>query len=401
MRVWRSIDDRGNSVEHRETAEWRQVSTLDADGRRVKVVTRLPDSRIGQEDHFAYADDPVPPKGAPAVQLHSAKGTNISERQFQRFLEQLPPLPQWTPDLRDVGIGYGERADEPRVGSPRHPWGRYTRDVRDGWVRSVADLLGKRIQITAAQTASDRVEITDDWGGTRFDQLRNTASLGAEDGGRVPAVTSQDQFGRIAQIVTNDLGFPAEGWFGENLVVRYHYPQLLANELLSSGGVEGLWMEFIDVRTGEVLLDSRRLGVTGRSPVFEAAGGVVESLGDELFVAVWFGHTLQTSTDRYALLPLNGGEPWRSLVTGGTEEPMLWTRVDYTDSRLRLHIRSSEGDLIVEAPRRGRGSVRVVHPAGLDLPLSPSESAANVGDTAGIPSNNGGQPRRRPAGPQA
>ncbi len=78
--------------------------------------------------------------------------------------------------------------------------------------------------------------------------------------------------------------------------------------------------------------------------------------------------------NRYALIPLHGGVLWRTVETGGTSEPMLWSRVDYTDSLLRVHVRLDDGDLIFEAPRSGNAPVRVIHPQKIDPPLQLSDS---------------------------
>ncbi len=175
--------------------------------------------------------------------------------------------------MRDTGLGYGEETMVAGTYGPMHPWCGCVRKPNENTLTTTLDILGQRMTVVAVQHSDERFELTDDWGGSRTDIVRNSASIGGEEGGgKKPAVTSFDQLGRIVhrivQMVTNDMGFPVETWFGETLVVRYHYPQLAASEVLKSGGVRGLWLEFVDARTGDLVLDSRALGELRSAPRF-------------------------------------------------------------------------------------------------------------------------------------
>lgn len=373
---WKSRNAHGNLVEYSASSQWQRESTFDDEGRQVSIVLRRSDGSV-QQQHSAYAVSAPTAEGTAGAEHPSAVGTNLTSEEFQSYVQQLPPLPPWTQSLRETALGFdGPAADDAGSGAPNHPWGHYTSEVREGWARSRVELLGAKMQVTAVVLDSDWVHLTDDWGGYRFDRVSETSAFGGSHGGRLPAVTSLDRIGPIVQVVTNSSGFPVETWYGETFFVRYHYPQLTASEILLEGGADGLWSEFIDARTGEILLDSRALGRTGSAPRFEAAGGVVESLGEGLFVPVRIRHGLYSRMHRYALIPLDGGILWRSVETGGTGEPMLWSRVDYTDSLLRVHVRLDDGDLIFEAPRGGSDRVRIIHPEKVDLPLQLASPAA-------------------------
>lgn len=187
-----------------------------------------------------------------------------------------------------------------------------------------------------------------------------------------PAVASYDALGRIVEVVTNEDGYPTETRYGETLVARYHYAHVDGVlPLPDHGGLGNFWVELIDARTGNRLVDSRALPTTGARPLFSAGGpnirwGVIESVGDELFAVVY--HDVG-SGERYALLPLDEGPVWRTVQAAGTEAPELRSLVHYTDNRLRIEFRFDHTDVVVEAPRRGSSAIRVAWPQGLTLPV--------------------------------
>ena len=140
------------------------------------------------------------------------------------------------------------------------------------------------------------------------------------------------------------------------------------------------WIELIDTRTGGTILDTRLFEDAPAMPWFIVlAGGL--TTGDVLVRAELGGplHAVVSAAgSTYALLPVDGGELWRSAevyADGWSHQDAYRARLDYTESWMRLHL-GLPGDgygVVVEAPRRASSAVpaRLLHP---DLPLPAIDS---------------------------
>ncbi len=323
---------------------------FDGSGRLVKHVVRYSDGRVDVDDLlYGHPQDEVRPEGAHIMSPGEdafATGRNLTQQEFDDFLARLPPPPQSPYAFLDS----------------EHPWGY---DRREG-ARTDFRLLHQEMAVESARIGERWLRITDSRGGVRHDYYTKNI----EEGGR--HVGSFDALGRIAHVVTNDEGYLAQVWYGENLVASYHYVPVEAE------GLAAFWFELVDARTGRQLLDSRSLSIAAAQPRFSALGGAVESVDDEIFAVV--NHDLRDhgvrGGERYALLPLHEGPVWRTVLVAGTEEHELRSRVHYTDDRLKVEFLLNSyfngnfyPDLVVEAPRRGSSPIKVTWPQDITLPL--------------------------------
>ncbi|MXW03325.1 MAG: hypothetical protein F4X59_03115 [Holophagales bacterium] len=376
-------DDDGVLVERFTGARRTVEDFFDEYGNVERVVTRYPDGRSVTE-RLAYGQ-PSPDGGE---RFPVARGRNMSREEMDGLLSLLPPLPE-TSRKTELGLYRGRpRSVDGAASDPGHPWGYHWKEHGDGFARTTFRLLHQEIEVESVRLGDKRLDeewlrVTDSRGGLRHDRLTKSARLEQDCGGGpwncdtvvLPAVASYDSVGRIAQVVTNDEGYPAETWYGETLVARYHYPHVDGvRPLPPHGGLGDFWVELIDVRTGRRLLDSRALPTTSARPLFSAGGttiksGVVESVDDALFAVVNNGPFLA----RYALLPLGEGPVWRTVQAAGTEAPELRSLVHYTDDRLRIEFQFDHTDLVVEAPRRGASPIKVMWPKDITLPFRVGE----------------------------
>lgn len=343
-------------------------SFFDEYGNVEREVTRYPDGRSVTE-HRAFGR-PLS-DGSESVPL--ARARNMSRERMDGFLSRLPPLPGASRRTElDLYRGRPRSVGEIASG-PGHPWGHHWKERYNGSTRTIFRLLHQEMEVESVRLGEDRLRISDSRGGVRHDSLTETAWLDRScHCVAFPAVASYDALGRIVEMVTNEDGYPTETRYGETLVARYHYAHVDGVlPLPDHGGLGDFWVELIDARTGNQLVDSRALPTTGARPLFSAGGpnirwGVIESVGDELFAVVY--HDAR-SGERYALLPLDEGPVWRTVQAAGTEAPELRSLVHYTDDRLRIEFRFDHTDVVVEAPRRGSSAIEVTWPNGLTLPL--------------------------------
>lgn len=367
---------------------------FDEYGNVERSVTRYADGRSLME-HFAYGRS-LPDEGE---RFPVAQGRNMTREKMDEFLSRLPPLPGTSRKAAlDLYRGRPRPADETSP-DPGHPWGHHWKERGDGFARTTFRLLHQEMEVESVRLGKKRLDeqwlrITDSRGGLRHDRLTRTPHLEQDCNVRyhagekrrqrspwscdvvpLPAVASYDAVGRIVHVVTNDEGYPSETWYGETLVARYHYAHVDGvRPLPPHGGLGYFWVELIDARTGEHLLDSRTLPTTSAKPLFNAGGtyiksGVIESVDDELFAVV--RHDVFVGL--YALLPLGEGAVWRTVEAAGTEATELRSLVHYTDERLRIEFRFDQTDLVVEASRRGSSAVRVTWPKDITLPFRAGE----------------------------
>lgn len=363
-----------------EVSPFTEDSFFDAYGNVERVVIRYPDGRSVTE-HRALGR-PSPDGGG---RFPVARGRNMSREQMERFLSRLPPLPGTSRKAEsDLWRGRPRPAAETSP-DPGHPWGHHWKERDDGFARTTFRLLHQEMEVESVRLGKKGIwdegwlRITDSRGGLRHDYLTKTARLEQDcdaqwscDTVPLPAVASYDAVGRIVHVVTNDEGYPTETWYGETLVARFHYAHVDGvRPLPPHGGLGDFWVELIDARTGNRILDSRALPTTSAKPLFSAAGvdiksGVIESVDDELFAVVKHHDVF---VRRYALVSLGEGLVWRTVLATGTEASELDSLVHYTDDRLRIEFQFDHTDLVVEAPRRGSSAIRVSWPKDITLPL--------------------------------
>lgn len=325
--------------------------TYDRYGDLVKKGTRRADGEVLVE-HFLYD----------STGGEIGRGQQLTEDEFRSYLGRL-------------GLEQGTAAASAaeflvRRAESELPWGSVASESRADGEETRVDIFGQRMKVTRAFGNDGTVRIEDDWGGVRTDIHRSLPfyrkNHGVQHGRGVVHV--KDGLGTVAEVIVDGEGNPREVRYADNLLVRYNYR---ADELESAPNIgaalDSVWLELIDLRTGEELLDSRlipsevrrafRLGRVGETYV-EA------SVDEQLFVAVDV-----VEAGAYALLPLEDGEMWRRAVVGGTDLPLFKTEVDYRADFLRVTF--TMPSFTVEVPRRNTSeeAFRLLFPERVKLPL--------------------------------
>lgn len=290
------------------------------------------------------------------------RGQQLTEGEFRSYLRRL--------GLEQGTAAASAAESTARWAESEFPWGSIASESTVDGEETRVDIFGQRMRVTRAFGNNGAVRIEDDWGGVRTDIHRNLPfyrkNHGVRHGGGVVQV--KDSLGTVAEVVVDGEGNPREVRYADNLLVRYHYR---VDELESAPNIgvalERVWLDLVDLRTGEVLLDSRlvpsevrrsfRLGRVGTTHV-EA------SVDEQLFVAVDVAES-----GVYALLPLEDGEMWRRAVVGGTDIPVFRTEVDYRADLVRVTF--TMPSFTVEAPRTSTSEepFRLLFPERVKLPL--------------------------------
>ncbi len=320
-------------------------------GDLVRKETRRVDGEAFVE-HFLYDSTGV----------EIGRGQQLTEDEFRSYLGRL-------------GLGQGAavasdaESDAQRAES-QFPWGSLVSERTADGEETRVDIFGQRMKVMRSFGHGGAVRIEDDWGGVRTDIHRNLPfyrkNHGVQHGRGIVRV--KDGLGTVADVVVDGEGNPREVRYADNLLVRYHYR---VDELESApsigAAIKGVWLELIDLRTGETVLDSRLIPNAVR-PSFRlgrvGATYVEASVDEQLFVAV-----AVAESGVYALLPLERGEMWRRAVVGGTDLPLFRTEVDYRADLVRVTF--TMPSFTVEGPRRSRSGepLRVLFPDRVELPL--------------------------------
>lgn len=325
--------------------------TYDRYGELVQEETRRVDGQTFVE-HFLYD----------STGSEIGRGQQLTEEEFRSYVRRL--------GLGQSAATSSRAESNPLRAESQFPWGSLVSVHTADGEETRADIFGQRMKVTRVFGHRGAVRIEDDWGGVRTDIHRNLPfyrkNHGVQHGPGVVHV--EDGLGTVADVVVDGEGDPREVRYADNLLVRYHYR---VDELESAPNIgtalERVWLELIDLRTGETVLDSRLIPSAVR-PFFRlgrvGATYVEASVDEQLFVAVDVAES-----GVYALLPLERGEMWRRAVVGGTDIPLFRTEVDYRADLLRVTF--TMPSFTVEVPRRSTSAepFLLLFPERAELPL--------------------------------
>lgn len=277
--------------------------------------------------------------------------------------------------LRRLGLGHGTAAASAAASGAQRaesefPWGSVVSETTADGEETRIDIFGHRMKVTRVFGSDRTVHLEDDWGGVRTEIHSELPFFrknhGVQHGRGVVHV--KDGLGTVAEVLVDGEGNPREVQYAENLLVRYHY-QVHELESAPSIGValDSVWLELVDLRSGEAVLDSRLVPSEIRSAFRLGRVGathVESSVDEQIFVAVDV-----EETGVYALLPLEDGEVWRRAVVGGTDIPAFRTEVDYQADLVRVTF--TMPSFTLEVPRKATSEepFRLLFPERMQLPL--------------------------------